>query len=69
MKGSYYDSEADIINLQLQEGEYDHSVPLDENIIIDLDKNKNVLGIEILFAKKRNPAILKYLPIKKIVPA
>ncbi|MBC8520741.1 MAG: DUF2283 domain-containing protein [Methanomicrobia archaeon] len=48
-----YDPEADAMYIKLREGEYEISEEIREGIIIDFDKDNNILGIEILDAKER----------------
>lgn len=56
-----YDPDADAMYITLREGEFDHNKEVDETAIIDFDKHNNILGIEILFVKERNPSLLKEL--------
>ena len=51
MKSSY-DKEEDILNVQLQEKGYWKSVELPNGIVIDITKEGNIMGIEILRASK-----------------
>ncbi len=53
-----YDPEADAMYIQLKKGVFDHNGKIDENTIVDYDKKNNILGIEILWVKERNPNIL-----------
>lgn len=51
-----YDSEADAayiyIEYPIREGESKKTIELNENIILDFDKNGKILGMEILNASK-----------------
>ena len=47
-----YDKEEDILNVQLQEKGYWKSVELPNGIVIDITKDGNIMGIEILRASK-----------------
>lgn len=49
---SLYDKEEDILNVQLQEKGYWKSVELPNGIVIDISKEGNIIGIEILRASK-----------------
>ena len=49
---SRYDKEEDILNVQLQEKGYWKSVELPNGIVIDITKEGNIMGIEILRASK-----------------
>ncbi len=48
----WYDSEEDILNIELNSGEYWKSIELPNGIIIDIDKNGKINSIEILRASK-----------------
>ncbi len=50
-----YDKEADAIYIKLRKGEFNKNKKIDDSTIIDLDKNENILGIEILEASSRIP--------------
>ena len=43
-----FDKEADALYLRLKKGTVSSSEPLADNMIVDLDSNKKVLGIELL---------------------
>ena len=49
---SWYDDEEDILNLEIQEGEYWKSIELPNGIVIDITKDGKVTGIEVLRASK-----------------
>lgn len=38
-------------------------------LIFDFDKNGEIIGIELLFVKERNPDLLKELEARKIIAA
>lgn len=46
------DKEEDILNIELNSGEYWKSIELPNGVVIDLDKNGKVKAIEILRASK-----------------
>ena len=48
-----YDSEADAMYIKFRDGDYEISEEIREGVIIDLDKNNEIIGIEILDAKER----------------
>jgi len=50
-----YDKEADAIYIEFRKGEFAKNKKVDDFTIIDLDKDGNILGIEILDASKRIP--------------
>lgn len=47
-----YDQKADAMYIRLRKAKYDISEELAENVIIDLDKNGRIIGIEVLGASK-----------------
>ena len=52
MKEEWYDKEEDILNIEINGGEYWKSIELPNGIIIDIDKNGKIKSIEILKASK-----------------
>ena len=48
-----YDKKADAMYIWLRKAKYDISKELAENVIIDLDKNGRIIGIEVLDASKK----------------
>ena len=64
-----YDSDADAMYITFREGEVDHTKEIDKNTIVDFDKNNQVIGIEILFVKERNPSLLREFQVENLVPA
>lgn len=53
-----YDKEADAMYIYLKKieaGEVEDTIELNENIILDFDKDKKLIGIEILNASKVIP--------------
>ena len=47
-----YDEKADAMYIWLRKAKYDVSEELAENVVIDLDKNGKIIGIEVLDASK-----------------
>ena len=47
-----YDSKADAMYIWVRKAKYDISEELAENVVIDLDKNGRIIGIEVLDASK-----------------
>ena len=47
-----YDKEADAVYIKLRDGKFAKNKQLDDNTILDLDKNNNVLGIELLWVSE-----------------
>lgn len=64
-----YDPDADAMYITLIDDEVDHTQEIDENTIVDFNKKGQVIGVELLFVKERNPAILKELQFENLMPA
>ena len=47
-----YDQKADAMYIWLRKAKYDISEELAENVVLDLDKNGRIIGIEVLDASK-----------------
>ena len=62
-----YDPDADAMYIRLKNDKVDKTKKIDDNTNIDYNKNGNVIGIELLFVKERNPTILNEITIKKLV--
>jgi len=64
-----YDSKADAMYIWLRKARYEISEELAENVIIDLDKNGRIIGIEILDATKNlgKELVNKILNTEKLV--
>jgi len=52
MEKTWYDKEEDVLNIELNKGEYWKSVELPNGIVIDIAKDGSITGIEILQASK-----------------
>ena len=50
-----YDPEADAIYVKLTNEKFSRNKIIDKNTILNLDKDGNVIGIEILFVSKHLP--------------
>lgn len=64
-----YDAEVDAMYIRLRDGIFHHNKKLDDNTIINYDKDGNVLGIELLFVKENNPHMLNDISVKQVVAA
>ena len=66
-----YDSKVDAMYIWLRKAKYEISEELAENVIIDLDKNGRIIGIEILDITKKigRELIDKILSTEKLVAA
>ena len=54
-----YDPEADVLVVKIAEGKLHDEVLLDNDIVIQFDENRNVIGIEVWDASKKG--LLKVL--------
>ncbi|MDP4012472.1 MAG: DUF2283 domain-containing protein [Candidatus Nanoarchaeia archaeon] len=61
-----YDPDADAMYIYFSEEQADSQLVLDENVIIDMNKKNEILGIEILFVKERNPKILEKIKFENL---
>ncbi|MFH1638168.1 MAG: DUF2283 domain-containing protein [Candidatus Woesearchaeota archaeon] len=50
-----YDKDADAMYIEFRSGEFAKNKKIDDFTIIDLDKEGNILGIELLDVSKRIP--------------
>ncbi|MFC1769360.1 DUF2283 domain-containing protein [Nanoarchaeota archaeon] len=62
-----YDSDADAMYIQMLDEEVVKTKQVDDNTIIDFNKDGKVIGVEILFLKERNPNLLKEFQVEKII--
>ena len=62
-----YDKNADAMYIKLKDEEIVNTKEIDKNTIIDLNDNGEIVGIEILFVKERNPKLLKELENENII--
>jgi uncharacterized protein YuzE len=51
--GIKYVKDVDILNIELQEGEFAYSEEIGEGVILDIGRNGDILSIEIIDATKR----------------
>ena len=65
-----YDKEADAMYIELRKGDFAKNKKIDDFTIIDLDKQGNILGIELLEVSKRIPhESLSQLHVKNLIVA
>lgn len=65
-----YDKEADAMYIKLKKGVFAKNKKIDENTILDLDKNDNILNIELLDVSKRiTPESIAELKEKSLIAA
>ena len=48
---TWYDQAEDVLGIQLKEKRYWKSVEISKNVVVDLSKNGEIIGVEILAAK------------------
>ncbi|MCL4430132.1 MAG: DUF2283 domain-containing protein [Chloroflexi bacterium] len=63
-----YDKKADALYIWVRKAKYDISEELAENVILDIDKNGRIIGIEVLDASKNigQELVTKILNTEKI---
>ena len=65
-----FDKEADAVYIEFSSGEFASNKKIDDDTIIDLDKDGNILGIELLSVSKRIPQdFLSDVTVKNLVSA
>ena len=69
-----YDPEADALYIQIREAHADDNIDIEEGVIVDIDENKHIVGLEILDASKRlspsdlSSIIIQKLPLESTIP-
>lgn len=63
-----YDSGADAMYITFREDKVDYTKEMDENTIADFNKKGQVIGVELLFVKERNPSLLKEFQVENLIP-
>ena len=56
----HYAHDADALYIRLKEDDIDNSDQISDDIIIDFDKDNNIIGIEILSASQKADIIQTY---------
>ncbi len=65
-----FDKEADAVYIEFGDGEFASNRKIDDNTIIDLDKNGKILGIELLDVSKRiSKDFLSNISVQNLVSA
>ena len=65
-----FDKEADAVYIEFRNGEFASNKKIDDNTIVDLDKEGNILGIEILSVSETMPNdFLSNVTIQNLVSA
>ena len=57
---NHYAHDADALYIRLKEDDIDNSDQISDDIIIDFDKDNNIIGIEILSASQKADIIQTY---------
>ncbi len=52
MKETWYDKEADVLNIELNNKDYWKSIELPNGVIVDITQDGSIIAIEILNASK-----------------
>lgn len=52
MKETWYDKEADVLNIEINDKEYLKSIELPNGIVIDIAKDGSITSIEVLNASR-----------------
>lgn len=61
-----YDHNADALYIKFKEEQIDHTKEIDKNTIVDFNNKGEVIGLEILFVKERNPNIFNNFNVENI---
>ena len=64
-----YDPEADAMYIKIKNQKVNHTKELDKNTIVDFNKKGEVIGMELLFVKEKNPNLLKDFKVENIIVA
>ena len=64
-----YDPEADALYIKFREDEVDHTQEIDQNTIVDFNDNNEVIGMEVLFVRERNPDLLREFKVENLISA
>jgi len=64
-----YDPDADAMYIRFRDDTIDHTKEIDENTLLDFNKGNQVIGVEILFVRERNPDLLKEFKVENLIPA
>ncbi len=65
-----YDSDADAMYIYLdEEAMVERTKEIEKDIIVDYDKQGNVIGVELLFVKEKRPELLRQIKVENLVAA
>ena len=63
-----YDPDADAMYITLREDKVSRTKEIDKNTIADFNKKGQVISVEFLFVKERNPTLLKTFQVENLIP-
>ena len=63
-----YDPDADAMYITLREDKVSRKKEIDKNTIADFNKKGQVISVEFLFVKERNPTLLKTFQVENLIP-
>jgi len=52
-----------------EEAKVDNTKEVDKNVIVDYDKEGNLIGVELLFVKEKRPEFLKQIKVENLIEA
>ncbi len=64
-----YDPDADAMYIMLRDEKVKTTREIDESTVIDFNATGQVIGVEILFVKEKNPGLLKDFQVENITIA
>lgn len=59
--------DVDAMYITLRKDNVDHTKEIDDNTNLDFNKEGQVIGVEILFVKERNPSLLKEFKVENLI--
>ena len=65
-----YDREADALYIHLRQVPVEDNIDIEDGVMVDLDAEKHIVGIEILDASTRlSPEELNQVSVENLIPA
>jgi len=64
-----YDKDADAMYIKFRKAEVFKTKKVDKNTILDYDQQGQLIGVELLFVKENNPAILREFRVENLISA
>ena len=62
-----YDPEADALYILIREARVDDNIDIEDGVTVDVDENRDIVGLEILDASKRlSPSDLSSIIIQRL---